>query len=64
MALAITVNVVLAAIVFTGVILLIMRAIRRSDAPAPVVAPAASRPVHSAAARRRGGALVPARPWA
>jgi hypothetical protein len=64
MVLAITVNIVLAAIVFTGVILLIMRAIRSSDATAPTVAPAASRPVRSAPARRRAGAIVPARPWA
>jgi hypothetical protein len=63
MVLAITVNIVLAAIVFTGVILLIMRAIRSSDATAPTVA-VASRQVRSAPARRRSGAIVPARPWA
>jgi Flp pilus assembly protein protease CpaA len=61
MVLAITMNIVLAAIVFTGVILLIMRAIRSSDASAPA---AARRPVQTARARRRAGAPVPARPWA
>jgi hypothetical protein len=64
MVLAITVNIVLAAIVFTGVILLIMRAIRSSDATAPTVADGAARPVRSAPARRRASAIVPARPWA
>jgi hypothetical protein len=64
MVLAIAVNIVLAAIVFSGVILLIMRAIRSSDATAPTVAPAATQPARTAPARRRARALVPARPWA
>ena len=59
---AIVVNAVLAAIVFTGLIVMIMRAIRTSYAGAPVVAAAPSR--RQSRARRGARALVPARPWA
>lgn len=64
MILAIAINAVLAAIVFTAVIVMIMRAIR-SQGPATAAAPAPDH--HHAAARareHRAGGWVPARPWA
>jgi len=64
MAIAIAVNAVLAAIVFTGLIVMIMRAIRTQDSGAPIAVPAPARRQARARARRGARALRPARPWA
>jgi hypothetical protein len=61
---AIAINAVLAAIVFSGLIVMIMRAIRTSDTEAPAVVPATARRQARTRARRGARALVPARPWA
>jgi hypothetical protein len=58
----IAVNAVLAAIVFTGLIVMIMRTIRSQDSAAPAAVPATAR--RRARARRSARALVPTRPWA
>jgi hypothetical protein len=62
MIVAIAVNAVLAAIVLSGLLVLLMGAIRTSDNAAPSVGPATARRQARARARRR--ALVPARPTA
>ena len=64
MIVAIAVNAVLAAIVFTGLIVMIMRAIRTQDSPAPVAVSATARPRARSRARKGARALVPSRPWA
>jgi hypothetical protein len=64
MIVAIAVNAVLAAIVFTGLIVMIMRAIRTQDSPASVALSAAARRRARSRARTGARALVPSRPWA
>ena len=64
MIVVIAVNAVLAAIVFTGLIVMIMRAIRTQDSPAPVAVSATARRGARSRARKGARALVPSRPWA
>jgi hypothetical protein len=66
MVLAVTINVLLATIVFAAVIALIMRAIRTQDTAAPAITVQATRPARAqhAHGRSRAGSLVQARPWA
>ena len=64
MIVVIAVNAVLAAIVFTGLIVMIMRAIRTQDSPAPVADSATARRRVRSRTRKGARALVPSRPWA
>jgi hypothetical protein len=64
MVLAIAVNAVLAAIVFSGLMVLLMRAIHTSKGAAPAVTTAVAPAPRAARTGRSARALTPARPWA